>query len=93
VSRVSDFGPSSKLRNLTWDYSQQTGDRGMILPEQRQSSRALTRPMDELLLPRMVKRSNLLPRDDRYDETSAPMPSLLQGHASIDTVPLHFLVV
>jgi len=48
--------------------------------------------MDELLSPRVVKRSNTLPSDDRYEETFAPMPLLLQGYASIDTVSSVFLV-
>jgi hypothetical protein len=48
--------------------------------------------MDELLSPLVVKRSNTLPSDDRYEETFAPMPSLLQGYASIDTVSSVFLV-
>jgi hypothetical protein len=48
--------------------------------------------MDELLSPLVVKRSNTLPSDDRYEEAFAPMPSLLQGYASIDTVSSVFLV-
>jgi hypothetical protein len=74
------------------DYSQQTGDRGITPPERRQSSCALKRPMDELLSSLVVKRSNTLPSDDRYEETFAPMPSLLQGYASIGTVSSVFFV-
>jgi len=48
--------------------------------------------MDELLSSLVVKRSNTLPSDDRYEETFAPMPSLLQGYASIDPVSSSLLV-
>ena len=88
--RFVDNGGAEHEANL--DHSQQTGDRGITPPERRQSSCALKRPMDELLPPLDVKRSNNLPSDDRYEETFALMPSLLQGYASIDTVSSVFLV-
>jgi hypothetical protein len=33
--------------------------------------------MDALLSPLVVKRSNTLPGDDRYEETFAPMPAIV----------------
>ena len=39
-----------------------------------------------------VKSSNIWPSTEPYDETFALMPSLLQGHTSIDTRSAIFLV-
>ena len=45
-----------------------------------------------LIMQLAVKSSTIWPSTEPYDETFALMPSLLQGHTSIDTLSAIFLV-
>ena len=68
-------------------------DRGATLPERSQSSCALKLPTKRAALSLTAESSGSLPSIKYGAEAFASMPSLLQGHASIDTVPLFVLVL
>jgi hypothetical protein len=61
-------------------------DRGATLPERRQSSCALKLQRTKGFVQLRVKRSNIVPSVDRYNETVALLPSFLQRRPSIDTM-------
>jgi hypothetical protein len=68
-------------------------ERGITLTEQRQSSRALKRQTGESHVQLPMKKVRQCAKGDQYDETFALLPSLLQGHASLDRVLPVFLIV
>jgi hypothetical protein len=65
--------------------------RGITLSERRQSTCAAKLEPNTRLLKLALKRSNVVPTNDRYDETFALLPWLLQSHASMRTVASAFL--
>jgi hypothetical protein len=67
------------------------GDRGATLPERRQVSCALKMPVERLAYEITSKKVKHCAERRSQHETFAPVPSSLQGHTSIGTVPPGFL--
>ena len=74
------------------DYSRLNCDRGATLPERRQSVFALKRHAGQVISEITCEKFKHRAERREYDETFALLPSLLQGHSSIDRVSYVFLV-
>src|SRR6266508_5010715 len=96
-SKTSACGPRARsIRNCTprlisADDSRWNSDRGVTLPERRQSSCAFKMPARRVVYEISSEKVKDCAERRTQNETFAPLPSFLQGHTSIDRASEVFL--